>query len=117
MGVRLSMAGRKQVQVVAILIIFASSCLAQEDDWCKEFEDHFLTHCPAEVDDYTACCLCTQYYYYGCSCCKDIVDKFGVGGDITESCGPLRPEDLDPEDDKCYFENHTPDEENKYNPA
>ena len=29
------------------------------------------------------CCLCTQYYYYSCSCCKDIVDQFGVGGDVS----------------------------------
>ena len=56
-----------------------------EEDWCQEFEPYFQSHCPAEVEDYTGCCLCTQYYYYSCSCCADIVDKFGVGGD-AEVC-------------------------------
>ncbi len=26
---------------------------------------------------------CLQYYYYSCTCCKDIVDKYGVGTDVS----------------------------------
>ena len=53
------------------------------DDSCIDFEEYFTTHCPVALDDYDGCCLCTQYYYYGCSCCLDIVEEVGVMGDCA----------------------------------
>merc|ERR1739838_835378 len=92
--------------LISFLLFSNFGCLAQiEDDWCMDTEDYFQDHCQAgcPVDEYTACCLCTQYYYYSCPCCKDIVDKFGVNGDYETTCGPLKPADLDPEENWCSY--------------
>ena len=34
----------------------------QPADWCKLLEQTFSNQCPAPVDDYMACCLCTQVW-------------------------------------------------------
>merc|ERR550532_1375065 len=55
-----------------------------QDDSCTEFEDYFVDNCPIQRGDYNGCCLCTQYYYYGCDCCKELVDEIGVMGDCSK---------------------------------
>merc|ERR1712223_1871156 len=96
--------GRSIMKVASGLLLLSLISLGSSqdwtEDWCKDYETFFVSNCPTSVDSYTGCCLCTQYYYYSCSCCADIVDKFGVNAD----CSELRPEDLNPEEDRCFFE-------------
>jgi len=71
----------------------------QCDDFCF-FEDYFITNCPIQRGDYNGCCLCTQYYYYGCDCCREVVEEIGVGGDCTKWGEPTG------DDEFCYMKNN-----------
>merc|ERR1711963_457826 len=67
------------------VLIFLIGVLAQHDcDWFEDTENYFEENCPIQRGDYNGCCLCTQYYYYGCECCRDVVDEIGVLGDCSK---------------------------------
>merc|ERR1719210_1034966 len=67
---------------------------SDEKDWCPEIEEYFVEHCPIERGDYNGCCLCTQYYYYGCECCRDVVEEIGVLGDCSKWGEPTGHDDF-----------------------
>merc|ERR1712150_116687 len=73
----------KLISIVLALLLF-SYAVAQNKDWCTDTEDYFVEHCPIQRGDYNGCCLCTQYYYYSCDCCKDVVGEIGVMGDCSK---------------------------------
>merc|ERR1712227_803316 len=95
----------KKELVKKILLIFLMVALvnaAEEKDikdCCEECEDYFITNCPIKRGDYNGCCLCTQYYYYGCECCREVVEELGVGheADCTKWGEPTG------DDEFCYM--------------
>merc|ERR1712062_437415 len=95
---------RERIMMKKILLLFlvvASVKAVEKDekDCCEECEDYFITNCPIKRGDYNGCCLCTQYYYYGCECCREVVEELGVGheADCTKWGEPTG------DDEFCYM--------------
>merc|ERR1712001_181545 len=74
----------KEIFVVLLVLATIHAATVNEKDCCEECEDYFITNCPIKRGDYNGCCLCTQYYYYGCDCCREVVEEIGVLGDCTK---------------------------------
>merc|ERR1712080_577282 len=89
----------KSIQcLLMILLLPLIHVESREKGWCEDTEDYFVTNCPIKRGDYNGCCLCTQYYYYGCDCCRDVVEEIGVGGDCTKWGEPTG------DDEFCYMQ-------------
>merc|ERR1712062_319512 len=86
--------------IFAILILVSVASANELRNWCNDTEDYFNQHCPIAKGDYNGCCLCTQYYYYSCECCKDVVDAIGVMGDCSQWGTPTE------NDTFCYNKIH-----------
>jgi len=73
------------MKYVIFLSLIMTIVGAQNDcQWFEDSDNYFEQNCPIQFGDYNGCCLCTQYYYYGCHCCNDVVDAIGVLGDCSK---------------------------------
>jgi len=88
--------------IMMVAIAQSASPFSKQDrtgDWCSDSEEYFVENCPIQRGDYNGCCLCTQTYYYGCDCCRDVVDAIGVMGDCSQWGAPTG------NDEFCYNKN------------